>query len=181
KAADDYFEFIPQVRLLIDADDNLSSVSIWADNASISGNSNLEGDIVIEDGRARGTARMTKPDEFANSTYNFEVSFDAEVLGKRVSTSKEPVGGLVADSYDGLPFPEGHAGMHSEGSRFRKQTNTTVAAELSAVVDFYRRELKSGEWGKWQENAAEAKIEKQTARLTFSGPTGNLDAQVKAD
>ena len=53
KAADDYFEFTPQVQLIIDAEDNLSSVSIWADNVSISGNGSLDGDIVIEDGRAR--------------------------------------------------------------------------------------------------------------------------------
>jgi len=181
KAADDYFEFIPQVRLLIDADDKVSSMSIWADNTSISGNSNLEGEIVIEDGRARGTARMTEPGEFADSKYNFEVSFDVAVVGKRVSTPKPSAGGLVADSYDGLPIPEGHKGMQSEGSRFRKQTSTTVVAELKAVVDFYRRELGAEEWGQWKENTSEAKIEQQTARLTFSRPTGSLVVQLKAD
>jgi hypothetical protein len=35
EAADDYFEFVPQVKLTVDADENLSSVSIWADNTSI--------------------------------------------------------------------------------------------------------------------------------------------------
>ncbi len=98
KAADDYFEFTPQVKLIIDAEDNLSSMSIWADNASISGNGNMEGDIVLEDGRARGTARMTEPGEFMDSEYSFEVSFDVDVLGKQVSTPEKPVGGLGADS-----------------------------------------------------------------------------------
>ena len=181
KAADSYFEFIPQVQLLIDAEDNLNSVSIWADNVSISGNSSLEGDIVIEDGRARGTARMTEPGEFMDSKYNFEVKFDLEVLGKPASTSNKPAGGLVADSYEGLPIPEGHKGMQSEGSQYRKQTSTTVVAELKAVVDFYRRELPSGEWGEWKEIAAEAKVDQQTARLAFSRPTGSLIVQLSAN
>ena len=181
KAADDYFEFIPQVKLIIDSEDNLSSMSIWADNASISGSGRLEGDIVIEDGRARGVAKMTEPGEFMDSEYNFEVSFDTEVLGKQVSAPKKPSGGLVADSYKGLPIPEGHEGMQSEGSQFRTQTSTTVAAELNAVVDFYRIELASGEWGEWKENAADAKVEQQTAKLAFSGPTGSLIVQLTAD
>lgn len=181
KAADDYFEFIPQIKLLIDAEDNLSSVSIWADNTSISSNSNLEADIVIEDGRTRGNARMTEPDEFLDSKYSFEVSFDVDVLGKQVSIPKKPAGGLVADSYDGLPIPEGHTSMQSEGSRFRKQISTTVVAGLKAVVDFYRSELASGEWGQWKENVAEAKVEQLSAKLSFTGPAGSLFVQLKAD
>ena len=86
KAADDYFEFTPQVKLIIDSEDNLSSMSIWADNVSISGNGSLEGDIVIEDGRARGVAKMTKPGEFMDSEYSFDVSFDADVLGQQASS-----------------------------------------------------------------------------------------------
>jgi hypothetical protein len=81
KSADDYFEFMVQVKLLIDADDNISSMQLWADNASVSGNSDLAGDIVIEDGRAHGTAKMTKPGEFFKEKYTFEVSFDVDVLG----------------------------------------------------------------------------------------------------
>lgn len=181
KAADSYFEFIPQVQLLVDADDKLNSISIWADNVSISGNSDLSGDIVIEDDRARGTARMTEPGEFMDSKYSFELSFDVAILGKQASASKKPASGLAADSYEGLPVPEGHKGMQSEGSRYRKQTSTSVDAELKAVVDFYRRELPAGEWGKWQENKDEAKVEQQTAVLTFSGPTGRLIVQLKTE
>ena len=181
KAADDYFEFTPQVKLIIDADDNPSSMSIWADNVSISGSGSLEGDIVIEDGRARGVAKMTEPGEFMDSEYSFEVSFDTNVLGKQVSAPKKPSGGLVADSYKGLPIPEGHMGMQSEGSRFRTQTSTTVVAELNAVMDFYRRELASGEWGEWKEIVAESEVEQQAAKLAFSGPTGSLIVQLKAE
>lgn len=93
----------------------------------------------------------------------------------------KPTGGLVADSYKGLPIPEGYMGIQSEGSRFRTQTNTTVVAELKAIVDFYRRELASGEWADWKENAADAEVEQQAAKLAFSGPTRNLFVQLKAD
>ena len=183
EAADNYFEFTPQVTLKIDADDNVSSLSIWADNSSISssGNSDLEGDIVIEDGRARGTARLAEPGEFSDTTYNFEVSFDVDILGTQLPSKNIPEGGLAADAWDGLPIPEGHEGMQSEGSRFRKQANTKVDAELSRVVDFYRRELPSGAWGEWKENAADAKVEEQSARLAFSGPTGNLIVQLDGE
>jgi len=181
EAADNYFEFIPQVALTIDADDNATSLSIWADNVSISGNDNLDGDIVIEDGRARGTARLAKPGEFLDREYKFELSFDVDILGEQVSKPRIPADGLVADAYDGLPIPEGHQGMQSEGSRFRKQTSTTVVAELSQVVDFYRRELSTEEWGEWKEIAADATVEKQSAKFAFNGPTGKLTVQLKTD
>jgi hypothetical protein len=181
KAADNYFEFTPQVQLVIDAEDNLNSISIWADNISIGGNSGVVGDVVIEDGRARGTARMTEPGEFIDKKYTFEASFDVNLLGRRVPTTPRPAGALAADSFDGLPVPEGHEGMQSEGSRFRKQSSTKVAADLKAVVDFYRLELASGEWGQWQENSADAKVEQQTAQLAFSGPSGTLLVQLKAE
>jgi hypothetical protein len=125
---------------------------------------------------------MTKPGEFFEKEYNFEVSVDVNILGKKASvTSPPPSGGLAADSYNGLPVPEGYNGIQSEGSRFRKQTTTTVTADLSAVVDFYRRELAGSEWGEWKEDASAAVVEKQTAKLAFSGPTGSLMVQLKAD
>nr|WP_095740453.1 hypothetical protein [Rhodopirellula sp. SM50] len=177
-AADDYFEFTPQVKLLVDADDNVSSVSIWADNNSVGSNNDLDDAIVIEDGRARGTAKMTKPGEFLDTKYSFDVSVDVSVLGQKASVSQKPIGGLPADSYDALPVPQGHEGFHAEGSPFRKVIQTTVAAELDAVVDFYRRQLASGQWGKWDETVAGTKIDRQNARLTFTGPTGGLSVQL---
>lgn len=175
KAADEYFEFTPQVKLIIDADDNVSSVSIWADNMSFGGNSKLDDNVVIEDGRARGTARMREPDEVMNREYNFEVSFDLNVLGKKAPAQTRPAGSLIADAYNGLPIPEGHEGMMSEGSPFLKETKTTVAADLKAVVDFYRFEMTSGEWGQWNEDTTKAKFGQGTANLSFSGPSGNLE------
>jgi hypothetical protein len=181
KSADDYFEFVPQVKLVIDADDHISSMQLWADNSSISGSGDLAGDIAIEDGRARGTAKMTRPGEFFDRKYNFEASFDVEVLGKPASAlpkSDASGSGLVADSHDGLPFPEGGEGFQSEGSKFRKQTTKTVTADLKAVVDFYRRELASPDW---TENKGAAKIEKTSATLSFTGPSGALTVRLKSE
>jgi hypothetical protein len=181
KSADDYFEFVAQVKLVIDAEDNVGSMQLWADNSSISGSGDVAGDIVIEGGRARGTARLSKPGDFFGKKYSFEASFDVDVLGKPASASPKsdaPGSGLVADSHDGLPFPEGGEGFQSEGSKFRKQTSKTVTADLKAVVDFYRRELASPDW---TENKVAAKIEKTSATLAFTGASGALMVRLKSE
>jgi hypothetical protein len=76
-----------------------------------------------------------------------------------------------------LPIPEGYKDLQKEGSKFRSETKTTVSAEVNAVVDFYRLELAAA---KWKENVRDAKIEKQSAKLSFSGPNGSLIVQLKA-
>jgi hypothetical protein len=153
-------------------------MNLWADNASISGSGSgdVTGDVVIEDGRARGTARMTKPGDFFGKKYTFNVSFDTDVLGRPASPKSDaPASVLVSDSHNGLPFPEGGEGFQSESSKFRKQTSKTVTAESKAVIDFYRRELASADW---TENKAAAKIDKASAKLSFTGPSGSLIVQL---
>lgn len=183
KSADDYFEFTPQVKLVIDGEDNVNSMHIWADNASISGSGSgdLDSDVVIEGGRVRGTAKTTKPGEFFDKKYNVVVSFDVDLLGKPKSTSPKtdtPAGGLVADSHDGLPFPEGGEGFQSEGSKFRRQLSKKVTADLTAVIDFYKRELPLVNW---KEDKAAAKIEKTSATLSFTRPSGAISVRLKAE
>lgn len=77
---DGLFEFQPQIRLQIDKSDAVQQMHLWADNTSINSNANLTGDVVVEDGRARGTAKLAKPGEFFGKEYTFEVTFDVEVL-----------------------------------------------------------------------------------------------------
>jgi hypothetical protein len=180
KSIEDYFEFVPQVRLIVDADDKVRSQFIWADNTSLSGNESLAGDVAIEAGRARGSVKMAEAGEFFDKKYTFAVSFDVDVLGTPASGGKAPpppAGGLVADSRDGLPIPEGYQGIQKEGSKFRSETKTTVSAELGAVVAFYRRELPAAGW---KENVRDASIDNQAAKLSFSGPEGSLTVQLKA-
>jgi hypothetical protein len=180
KSIEDYFEFVPQVKLVVDAEDNVRSQFLWADSTSLSGNDSLAGGVVIEDGRARGSVKLAQPGEFFEKKYTFALSFDVDVLGTPPSaagTPASPAGGLVADSHDGLPIPEGYQGIQKEGSNFRSETKTTVSAELGAVVAFYRRELAAAGW---KENIRDTKIEKQAAKLPFSGPDGSLIVQLKA-
>lgn len=180
KSIENYFEFIPQVKLIVDANDQVTSMAIWADNFSMNSNQNLSGDVVIEDGRARGTAKMTEPGDFFDKKYTFDVSFDVDVLGRPATPAQaadSSAAGLVADSYDGWPIPEGYQSIQKEGSKFRTKVDATVPAELNAVVEFYRRELAADEW---KENKALAKIEKASAALTFTRPSGGLMVQLKS-
>ena len=77
---DGFFEVQPQVRLQIDKSDEIKKMDLWADGASVSSNADLAGDAVVEDGRVRGTAKLSKPGEFFGKEYTFEVSFDLEIL-----------------------------------------------------------------------------------------------------
>ena len=74
------FEIQPQVRLQIDASDTVSKLDLWVDGVSVSSNADLAGDVIVEDGRARGTAKLTKPGEFFGKEYTFDVTFDVEVM-----------------------------------------------------------------------------------------------------
>lgn len=85
---DSIFEVQSQVKVVIDKDDKLSMMNLWHDNASLNSNSDLIGDVVVEDGRARGTAKLGKATEFFGKTFSFELTFDVEVL-KLPATEKE--------------------------------------------------------------------------------------------
>jgi len=77
---DGVFETQPQVVLQIDDNDSVKQAAIWADNASISSNADLEGDATVADGRVRGTTKLSEPGEFFGKKYDFHVSFDVEVI-----------------------------------------------------------------------------------------------------
>ena len=79
---DDFIEFQRQIKLLFNSREELKSVFIWSDGLSIntSGAENLKASVVIEDGRARGTAKTTESGETFGKKYDFDVSFDAPVL-----------------------------------------------------------------------------------------------------
>jgi hypothetical protein len=77
---DGVFDFQPQVKLVLDTTGKVIFMSLNADGASVSSNSNLEGDATVEDGRVRGTAKLSKPGEFFKKTYTFELSFDTDLL-----------------------------------------------------------------------------------------------------
>jgi hypothetical protein len=74
------FESQSQVKIEIDKDDRVSSMNLYSEGASLNSNADLIGDVIVEDGRARGTARLGKPTEFFGKTFSFEMTFDVEVL-----------------------------------------------------------------------------------------------------
>lgn len=79
---DDFNEFQTQVKLVIDSRDRLQSMFIWRDGLSVSssGADNLTGQTLIEDGRARGTLKTTKPGEIFGKAMELDVSFDTSVI-----------------------------------------------------------------------------------------------------
>lgn len=79
---DDFNEFQPQIKLTFNLREQLSSMSIWCDNVSISssGGDTMKASVVIEDGRARGTTKTTESGETFGKKYDFDVSFDAAVI-----------------------------------------------------------------------------------------------------
>ena len=59
KSADEYFEFMPQVKLVIDAEDNITlDAHLGRQHQHQRQRQRLDGDVVIEGGRARGTAKI---------------------------------------------------------------------------------------------------------------------------
>lgn len=79
---DDFNEFQPQIKLMIDAREQVSGISIWCDGLSLSGSGwdNLQATVAIEDGRARGTAKTTESGDAFGKKVDFDLSFDASVL-----------------------------------------------------------------------------------------------------
>lgn len=77
---DGYIDFSSQVRVTIDKDDRPAFLNLYASGVSLSQNTGLVGDVIVEDGRARGTMKLNEAVEFAGKTINFDLTFDLEVL-----------------------------------------------------------------------------------------------------
>lgn len=77
---DGLFEVQPQVKVEIDKNDRPAMMRLWVNNVSLNSNADLVGDVIIEDGRARGTVKLGKPAEFFDKEYSFELTFDVDVI-----------------------------------------------------------------------------------------------------
>ena len=68
----------PYIKLIIDADDSLRSMQLYADK--IPGSSTgVEGEAIVEAGRARGKAHL-KQDNFFEHTYEADITFDTQLI-----------------------------------------------------------------------------------------------------
>lgn len=76
------FDFDSQAKLEFDQKGELTVILVAHDNKSfpIIGNSDVISDVVIEDGRARGTLKFGEPWKFAGTKYLLDLTFDVEVL-----------------------------------------------------------------------------------------------------
>ena len=76
------FDFDSQAKLEIDKEDKISVILVAHENSSfpIIGGSNVLSDVIIEDGRARGTVKLEEPKKFSGKSYSLDLTFDVEVL-----------------------------------------------------------------------------------------------------
>jgi hypothetical protein len=182
--SDDFASFQPQVKLVFDESDKLIYYFLYADGLSINRGGTPDPDEVsvqatIGDGYASGKVAMKKPGEFFSKNYQFEVTFYAKIenAGESPAADSDAAPGeLVAEEIDGLPIPDNNSNRSSQGSKYRKSIQTTVPAELKAVLEFYRREL--GSRG-WKEDSKAAAVEPEQAKLSFTGDDGELSVQLE--
>lgn len=76
----DFNEFQPQIRMIINPEGMVESYDLWADNLSVSGNGSLEGSAELKDGRVVGNAKLTEEGEAGSRKYMFEFKFEANVI-----------------------------------------------------------------------------------------------------
>ena len=76
------FDFDSQVKIEIEMGDKIEVIFVAHDNNSfpIIGGSNVISDLIIEDGRARGTVTLEEPKNFSGKKYSIDLTFDVEVL-----------------------------------------------------------------------------------------------------
>lgn len=79
------FDFDSQVKLEFERKgetDELTVIFVAHDNSSfpIIAGSNVISDVIIEDGRARGTIKLEQPKAFGGKKYSVDLTFDVEVL-----------------------------------------------------------------------------------------------------
>lgn len=77
---DGVIDFSSQVKVYIARDDRPAFLNLYTDGVSLNQNTNLVGDVIVEDLRARGTVKFDKPVEFFGKTIDFDLTFDVEVI-----------------------------------------------------------------------------------------------------
>ena len=183
--------FGPQLKLRFDQDGTLDYLFLYADGLSVNrigaGEDKIVATLNLADGRARGKAVLVGMGKLFDNEYRFDVTFDVKLAtgqpgvaqpnsGNGVSSTTDPADDeLAADDRDGIPYPVVSGDHSSTGSRYRKSATVSIPAELPAIVKFYRRELATRGW---KETAQAAKITRETADLTFTGPEGVMTVKL---
>jgi hypothetical protein len=102
--------------------------------------------------------------ELGDNRTEVEISFT-----NSAAPSETPAGGddagLTAEMQDGLPIPDNHTSLSSEGSQYSRSIIAAIPAALAEVLDFYRRELPPLDWA---EQTSAAEVGDSQAKLSFS-------------
>ncbi len=122
--------------------------------------------------------RLGEETDVTLSVSGLEASVVADDTGETSTNSSDSGSAedeLTAEDKDGLPVPSNYTNYSSEGSPYARTVIVTVPANLTNVLDFYRRELPAQGW---TEQADAAQVETSTAALTFSGDKGDLSVKL---
>ncbi len=118
--------------------------------------------------------------EFFDKKYTFALSFDLEVMVQAASptgASNAPAGGLVADSHDGLPIPEGYNGIQRKGANSAQRPK-----QLSLPKSIQSLNSIAGNWPPPDGKRTSGTPRSTTSgKLSFTRETGSLVVQLKAN
>ncbi|MBI3469280.1 MAG: hypothetical protein HY000_40265 [Planctomycetes bacterium] len=145
-----------------------------------------DGQIKVEQGRARGTIKMREPKQFFDEPFHLTATIDAAVLtpNTRLGGAAGPTGVSRRESPvpgSELLLPEGASDVRSEGTRYRKSTHAAVDMELQPVADFYRQELAAQQWKEDQAARVAGDGTVPRATLLFRGAAGKMTVNLQRE
>ena len=165
-------------ELEIELKPDFTFVRCFVEGASINrGSSEFKTEFKAGSRRLRGTVSMAEPEDVFDTPFQFEASFDKELLTVD-SQAADAVDQLVADANYKLPVPEDHQSVSQQTSRYRSTLSCDITAPLPQVAEFYRRELTKL---KYSEDAAARKTDAATAQCVFNGAAGTLSLSLRQE
>ncbi len=123
---------VPNVQLILDADDSLRSIQLLADGVPGSA-TEVTGEAIVEDGRARGKAVLAG-DKFFDHTYSAELTFDTMLLNPATAPRKLLVDAPKLENrgtikLDGKSHRLSHVTVYEESRSERKVVHVVLTAK----------------------------------------------------
>ncbi len=107
--------------------------------------------------------------EFTNSAMPSSDSGGTEAGGESGDS-----GQLTAEDQDGLPVPDNHTSLSSEGSPYSRKITLASPSNAESLLAFFQTELAKAGW-----ESKETLAEGETTSLTFTGSNGELKVEIK--
>ena len=181
---DDFFLFVPNIKLTFDPDGGLMHFHGWADNKSLNGGSDVEAEITEKAGVVTGKAVMPEAAKFFEETYRFEMNFAVKLLG---SNSTQPAGIASVSKKEmknsratsgieiGTPQPREfsakaiHLPIPPDARELEfdatfEDVEFISASPIDSLAAFYRVHMKARGW---EEDTSEASTEDDEIDMTF--------------